>query len=61
MGGINAMKGRKPPPPAPRMQEMRALVGFRNARAKYKKMYFVVPSEGVSFCAIPTALLESAV
>jgi hypothetical protein len=61
MGGINAMKGRKPPPPAPRMQEMRALVGFRNAHAKSKETYFVAPPEGVSFCAIPTALLESAV
>jgi hypothetical protein len=61
MGGINAMKGRKPPPPAPRMQEMRALVGFGNARAKFKETYFVVPPEGVSFCAVPTALLESAV
>jgi hypothetical protein len=39
---------------------MRALVGYRNKRGEFKKPYFVVPRDGgVSFCAIPTALLES--
>src|SRR5215467_7329572 len=43
-----------------RLQEMKALVGFRNDKASFKKPYFVVPT-GVSFSAIPTALLESEV
>jgi hypothetical protein len=45
----------------PPIQEMRALAGYRNKRAEFKKPYFVVPSQGVSFCTIPTALLESKV
>ena len=44
----------------PRLQEIKALAGFRNDKARFKKPYFVVPT-GVSFSAIPTALLESEV
>jgi hypothetical protein len=46
---------------APRFDEMQALRGFRNDKAKFKKSYFVVPEKGVSFSAVPTALLESEV
>jgi hypothetical protein len=34
------------------------LAGYRNEKAKFKT-YFVVPKKGVSFCTVPTALLES--
>ena len=40
---------------------MRILASYRNKRAEFKKTYFLVPAEGVSFCSIPTALLESEV
>ena len=43
-----------------RLQEMKALVGFRNDKASFKKPYIVVP-KGVSYSAIPTVLLESEV
>src|SRR5215469_10478258 len=47
--------------PKSRLQEMKALVGFRNDKASFKKRYFVVQKKGVSFSSIPTALLESEV
>jgi hypothetical protein len=43
----------------PRIDEMRRLQGFAEKRAEFKKTYFVVPDERVSWTAIPTALLES--
>jgi len=42
----------------PHLQELRALLGYREKRAEFKKNYFAIP-EGVSFTPIPTVLLES--
>jgi hypothetical protein len=44
----------------PHSNEIRELIGFRSNRAEFKKLYHVAP-KGVSWCAIPTVLLESQV
>ena len=44
----------------PRLLELQALIGYRNARSHpHHKKVFEIPKQGVVFVAIPGALLES--